>query len=137
VKSEIVVQGDDPADLTRDIFAWVAEEPSLRGRVRIIERDPQACALGPVTSALEVVLEPGGAATALATIAVTWLRCRTGKVSISIRRGNDTPDLDITLQRVKELDAAGVRELIAKVSSALDDNQPQNESSAGDSHVRP
>jgi Effector Associated Constant Component 1 len=48
VKREIAVQGADSGDLTRDLFAWMGEEPSLRGRVHIIERDPETDALGPV-----------------------------------------------------------------------------------------
>ncbi len=134
VKSGIVVRGADSADLTRDLFAWLAEEPSLRGRVHIIECDPLPCTLGPVTMALEAVLEPGAAVTALATIAITWLRCRTGRVSLSIRGRNGTPDLTITAERVTSLDAAGVRELIAQVSNALGD-QPRDELPGGDGHA--
>jgi Effector Associated Constant Component 1 len=109
-------RGAGPADLTRDLLAWLGEEPCLRGRVHVVERDPPPGVLGPVAVAVEAVLEPGGAVTALATVAVTWLRCRTGKVSLSVSGRNGGPDLGITAERAKGLDAAGVRDLIAQVS---------------------
>ena len=129
------MRGVDSADLTRDLFAWLAAEPSLRGRVHIVERDPIAGALGPVTTALEAILEPGGAVTALATVAITWLRCRTGKVSLSIRGENGSPDLNITAERVKSLDTSGVRNLIAQASIVLSGNQSRDELPRGDGHA--
>jgi Effector Associated Constant Component 1 len=135
VKPSIAVRGADSADLTRDLFAWLAGEPSLRGRVRIVEDDPPACALGPVAAALEAVLEPGGAATALATVVITWLRCRAGKVSLSVRGENGSPELTITAERVKSLDAPGIRGLIAQVSDALNGDLRGDELPEGDGHA--
>lgn len=119
------------ADLIRELFAWLGEEPCLRGRVNIVERDPPAGALGPVAAALEAALEPGGAVTALATVAVAWLRCRCGKVSLSIRGRNGRPDLTLTAERARGLDAAGVRDLIAQVSDVLGDDQRRSELPGG------
>jgi hypothetical protein len=105
--------------MTRDLFCWLGEEPCLRGRVRIVEHDPLPGMLGSVAAVVEAVAEPGGVITALATVAVTWLRCRTGKVSLSVRGRDGTPDLTITAERAKNLDAAGIRDLIAQVSDVL------------------
>jgi hypothetical protein len=135
VRLGVAAQGVDSADLTRDLFGWLAGEPSLRGRVHIVEHDAPTCILGPVTAGLEAVLEPGGAVTALATVAITWLRCRTGKVSLSIKGDNGSPDLNITAYRVKSLDAVGVRELIAQVSDVLSGDQPWDALPGGDGHV--
>lgn len=124
---QISVLGVGSADLTRDLFSWLGEEPNTRGRVRIVERDPPPGVLGPVAAAIEAAAEPGGLITALATVAITWLRCRVGKVSLSIRGRNGSPDLIITAERAKSLDAAGIRDLIAQVSDVLSDDQPRDE----------
>jgi hypothetical protein len=118
------VAGAGSADMTRDLFCWLGEEPCLRGRVRIVEHDPLPGMLGSVAAVVEAVAEPGGVITALATVAVTWLRCRTGKVSLSVRGRDGTPDLTITAERAKNLDAAGIRDLIAQVSDVLGNDRP-------------
>jgi hypothetical protein len=134
MKCEIAVRGANSADLTRDLISWLVEEPSLRGRVFIVECDPPAYTLGPVAVALEAALEPGGAVTALATIVITWLRCRTGKVSLSIWGRNSRPDLNVTAERVKNLDAEGIRDLIVQISDVLSGDQPEKNALEGEGH---
>jgi hypothetical protein len=124
VNLAISVAGADSADMTRDLFCWLGEEPCLRGRVRIAERDPMPGTLGPVAAVVEAVAAPGSVVTALATVAITWLRCRTGKVSLSVRGRDGSPDLTITAERAKNLDAAGIRDLIAQVSDVLGNDRP-------------
>ncbi len=116
---EITICADSSADLTRDLVSWMAGEPCLRGRARVIGRDPVPGALGAVTAAAAVVLESGSAATALASVVITWLRCRSGKVLLSISGTAGRPRVDLAAERVKSLDAEGVRALIAQVSAVL------------------
>jgi hypothetical protein len=116
---EIVVCGPDSPDLLRDLFAWLIEERYLAGGVRIVEREPLPFALGPVATALEVALGPGGSATALATVVVTWLRFRAGKVSVSLSVGEKLPRVEIAGANIKDLDAEALQALITQISDTL------------------
>lgn len=121
--AEIVVRGAGAADLTRDLFAWLIEEPDLRGKARIVERAPLPGALGPVAEALQVALGSGGAVTMLATVAVTWLHHRVGKVTVTFTKGKGHPSLEVTAHRVKMLDAEGIQALVAEISDMLKDGR--------------
>jgi hypothetical protein len=136
--AHITVQGPESADLTRDFFAWLVDESDLRGLVRIVEGEPSAYALGVAEVALDVVLGPGGTATVLATVAITWLRCRTGRVTVSFSSGDDKgrDRVSVVADRVRNLDAEGIRDVIAQVSDVLRDGQPGGSSleCSGDEH---
>jgi hypothetical protein len=130
----LVVQATDSADLTRDLMAWLAEEPGLRGRVDVVECPPPPHTLGPVVSALEAVLEPGGAATALASVIITWLRHRTSKVSLSISGRNGHPSLIVTAERVKNLDSESLHSLVTHISEELRVDTPGPNALKGNGH---
>ena len=133
VNIRITVQGHRSSDLTRDLFSWLAHDPSLRGLLSIVDGEPPAFALGCADTALVAVLGPGGAVTALATIAITWLRHHTSKVTISISASEDECHsycIDGVL--VEKLDAQGLHDLIEQLSSALSSEQPSE--SAGQDH---
>src|SRR5580698_8183968 len=52
VNIRITVQGHRSSDLTRDLFSWLAHDPSLRGLLSIVDGEPPAFALGCADTAL-------------------------------------------------------------------------------------
>jgi Effector Associated Constant Component 1 len=113
----MTVAAEDVADALRDLRSWLVEEPDLRGRVQIRERDAAAGRLGPVPEALQVVLQAGGAA-AVASVVVAWLGSRRGEVSVKLTRG-DGESLEVAAKGVKGLDLAKTRTLTAQVAELL------------------
>jgi len=117
--TRIVVHGPQSYDLTRDLFGWLTDEPGLHGRVHIIEEVAPRYALGTGEIVLEVVLGPGGAVTALVTVAITWLRSR--KVSISISASDGERHRTVAITATSQLGATDIRELAAQLSEMLAD----------------
>ncbi|CCH29247.1 hypothetical protein ABZ816_35360 [Actinosynnema sp. NPDC047251] len=108
----------DAADDLRDLHRALTGEAELRGRVRLRSRPPEPGALGPVVEAVEVALAPGGALTVVAGAVLVWLRHRRGTVKVKVTRGKST--VEVTAQRVRELDPAAVRDLTTEIVAALD-----------------
>jgi hypothetical protein len=119
--ARVAVGGTDSADLTRDLFSWLIAEPGLRGRVRIVEGEAPAYALGTADIVLEAALGPGGAVMGLVTIVVTWLRVRTGKVTVSFSSADGKRQQSLTVTAARGLDATDIRALAAQVSQMLAD----------------
>lgn len=123
ITARIAIRGAGSADLTRNLAAWLVEEPELRGRTRIVECGPPTRALGTTAVALEAALGPGGAVTVLASVAITWLRCRTGKVTITFSASNGRT-VAMRHERVRNLDSKGIQDLTTQILNVLGDGQP-------------
>jgi hypothetical protein len=117
VPARIAVYGPDSADLTRDLFGWLIDEPDLRGRVRIAEGEAVPYSLGTGEIFLEVVLGPGGAVTAVVTVAVTWLRSR--KVSISFSTSDGKRQQTVAVTATSQLGTKDIQELATRLSEML------------------
>jgi hypothetical protein len=115
----ITVSEGDGADGARRLRSWLRREPALRGRVTEREAPPPPGTLGPVLDAVLVALGPGGVAAALVTGLVSWLRHERGDLSVRVERA-DGSSFEITAQRVKGLDAAGLRTEVAALTRALE-----------------
>jgi hypothetical protein len=113
----MAVHGPDSADLTRDLFGWLIDEPDLRGRVRIVEGEAAHYSLGAGEVVLEAVLGPGGAVTAVVTVAVTWLRSR--KVSISFSASDGKHQQTLAVTATSQLGTKDIQELAARLSGML------------------
>jgi hypothetical protein len=131
VPARIAVHGPDCADLTRDLFGWLIDEPDLRGRVRVVEDEAAQYkySLGTGEIVLEAVLAPGGAVTAVVTVAVTWLRSR--KVSISFSTSDGKRQQTLAVTATSQLGAKDIQELAARLSGMLageihDENMPES-----------
>jgi hypothetical protein len=129
VPARIAVHGPDSADLTRDLFGWLIDEPDLRGRVRIVEGGAAQYSLGTGEIVLEAVLAPGGAVTAVVTVAVTWLRSR--KVSISFSTSDGKRQQTLAVTATSQLGTKDIQELAARLSGMLageihDENMPES-----------
>jgi Effector Associated Constant Component 1 len=115
---ELSVGGDNPTDDLRSLYAWLSEEPELRGRIRIVEPPPEEGALGTAPGLLELLLGAGGALATTATVLVAWLGTRRGEVSIKVGKGDNT--VELTAKGVKGLDAAQARALTEDLAKMLD-----------------
>jgi hypothetical protein len=113
----IAVYGPYRPDLTRDLFGWFIDEPDLRGRVRIVEGGPVPYSLGTGEIVLEAVLGPGGAVTAVVTVAVTWLRSR--KASITFSTSDGKRQQSVTVTAASQLGARDIQELAVRLSEML------------------
>ncbi len=114
----VAVVGDSGADGLRSLYEWLAGDDELRGRVRPVQAPPASGTLGPVLSSLVIALGPGGVATATASVLISWIRHRTGNQAVRITRADGT-SLELSVTRVRGLDAAGVRGLVAEISQSL------------------
>ncbi|WP_306208083.1 effector-associated constant component EACC1 [Actinoplanes sp. RD1] len=115
----ITVAGDAGAEALRQLRSRLRAEPALRGRVTERELPPAPGTLGPVLDAVLVALGPGGVAAALVTGLVSWLRHERADLTVRVERA-DGSSFEITAQRVKGLDAAGLRAEITALTRALE-----------------
>lgn len=113
------VEGESPADTVRDLYAWLSQEPELRGQIRLVEGDPELGALGPVVEGLQLALGTGGAFASTATVLVAWLRSRRGEVSVKLSRGDGQASMEVTAKGVKDLDVAAAKALTEHLTQVL------------------
>ncbi|WP_310887650.1 effector-associated constant component EACC1 [Streptomyces shenzhenensis] len=86
VDVRVEVTGERSADELRSLREWLVAEESLRGRVRLVARPPSEGTLGTGLDALVIALGNVGAFTGFATVAVTWLKRRAGRMEVKITR---------------------------------------------------
>ncbi|WP_440103594.1 effector-associated constant component EACC1 [Streptosporangium sp. H16] len=120
---DIVVTTDAGADRLRELYAWLAEEVEIRGRMRVIERPPPPGGLGPMAEGLQLALGSGGAVAALSGVVIAWLRSRPGEISVKITKGKN--QLEVTSKGVKALTAEGVSELTRQLAESLEGEPPR------------
>jgi hypothetical protein len=112
---------------TADLAAWLEADDELRGHVR---REPAAVpdgALGTTIAQLALSLGSGSAVTAMASVVIAWLRRRTGSVAVRLTRP-DGSTVELQAERVRALDAAGLRaqveQVVAVVWPAVEEEEP-------------
>ncbi len=115
---QVVVQSESP-DQLRDLYAWLTEEPELRGRVQVAEEAPQPGTMGAPIAALEIVLASGKLLATMSTALVSWLRTRSGEVSIKLTRGEQA--IEVTAKGVRNLDPDQVSALTRQVAANLEE----------------
>lgn len=119
------------AEQTRSLFAWLAGEDELRGRVRLVEADPVPGTMGALPTELLVALAPGGAGTILASAVIAWIRHRTGEVTCTVTRP-DGVSVSVTGKRVRDADTAGLGRLVGQVTATLNGIEDRGASEGGD-----
>ncbi|GGU98177.1 hypothetical protein GCM10010260_37940 [Streptomyces filipinensis] len=124
----VEVVGDRSADELRSLRDWLVAEEELRGRVRLELPEPEPGALGSLVAALTVALGPGGVATAAASVLISWLRRRTGDVTVKVLRPDGT-SVEFSTTNVSGLDATEVQRIAAELSRSLD---PAGDRTSGD-----
>lgn len=103
---------------TRALADWLDADDELRGNVRREPAPVPEGALGAEIAQLVVSLGSSGAVTAMASVIIAWLRRRTGSVSVHLTRP-DGSAVELTAERVRALDAAGVRDQVQQLVAAV------------------
>ncbi|NUS44046.1 MAG: hypothetical protein HOQ24_10210 [Mycobacteriaceae bacterium] len=110
------VEARRTVDETHSLLDWLQADGALRGRVRQVRSEPPPGVLGPGVDSLVVALGPGGVATALATVLVTWIRRRTSDVTLKVT-GPDGETYELNVTNVGNVDAAAVQNLARRLAA--------------------
>lgn len=119
--SRMLILGNDPEEL-RDLEEYLSDTDELRGYVRQLSRPPGPEEMGPTLEALQIVLAPGGATVATASVIIAWLRSRRANVRITVK-GEDGKTVDLDARGVNALDSDGLQELTTSLLHTLDPEQ--------------
>lgn len=117
----IEVDEPDAAESLRSLTVWLKDEDGLRGQVRTVPRPMRPGTLGGVLDAIVVTVGQGGAGALAVSAVVTWLRQRTTEVTIRITRANGESAVELSAKRVRSMDAAELRGVVAELSTTLTD----------------
>ncbi|MFF2073274.1 hypothetical protein ACFVXG_00785 [Kitasatospora sp. NPDC058162] len=141
--ARIRIDGTGSTDELRSLRQWLIEEDRLRGRVQLAEAPPEPGTLGSVLDTLTVALGPGGVATAVASVLISWIRRQRGNVSVKVTRPDGTV-AELSATHVSALEAPEVRQLAAELARSLDQGTVQgngngngNGNGQGDGHGSP
>ncbi len=116
----ITFSGSVDADEQRSLQELMRGEPELRAGMRTHSAPIDGGRLGSVIETLAVVLGPGGAATALVSVLVAWLRRRKSDVAIKVTRPDSGVVVEISASNVRDLDLADISGLVRDVSGTLE-----------------
>jgi hypothetical protein len=105
-----VVDGD-----AGELAAWLADEGELRGCVRRVPAPAPIGVLGTDLAQLVVSLTSGGAATALASAVIAWLKRRAGPVTVRVSR--DGSMIELSVSRVREMNAEDLQKQVDQLAS--------------------
>jgi hypothetical protein len=111
----VLVDGASPDDL-RQLYSWLLAEDDLRGRVKLVERGPEAGVLGPVLDAIRILADPSGAV--LASGLVAWVKHRRSSVKVTVT-GPAGESLSVEANRVHLMNAAEVGEFTQQVAAVV------------------
>ncbi|MFJ9692214.1 hypothetical protein [Kitasatospora sp. NPDC101183] len=107
MESWLVVEAGGP-EAVLDLRDWLADEPVLRGRVRVLATTPGQGELGSWSDTLVVALGAGGALTTLATSLKVYLsQPRTSTVRLKTV-GPDGSRTDVTAENVAPSDVEAI-----------------------------
>jgi hypothetical protein len=121
---DLRIEADEPdaAEALRALTVWLKDEEGLRGQVRTVPRPaPPGTLSGSVLDAIVVTVGQGGAGALAVGAVVTWLRQRTTDVTIRITRANGESAVELSAKRVRSMDAAELRGVVAELSATLTD----------------
>ena len=98
---------------------WLIEgDAGFRGRIRLQSSPPAPGMLGPVLEALGIVLGPGGSATALVALAVSWVRHRTADVDVVVTLA-DGRSVRLAAKRLRGMDPVALAALVESYGRSL------------------
>ncbi len=107
-----VVDGD-----AVELAAWLADEGELRGCLRRVAAPVPMGVLGADLAQLAVSLTSGGAATALASAVIAWLKRRAGPVTVRVSR--DGSMIELSVSRVREMSAEDLQNQVDQLASMV------------------
>jgi hypothetical protein len=114
----LTVAGDDDDAVMRSLEVWLASHDELRGQVEPVVTAPQPGRMGSVADVLMVTVGPGGVATAVASVLISWIRRQRGTVSVSARRP-DGAEITLTADHVRGLTTEEIRALVTQLETTL------------------
>lgn len=116
-EARLSVIGEDAHAAARSLHGWLAGREELRGRVRAVAAAPPPGAMGQVP---DLVLTLGsGVASATASVLISWIRRRVGKVSVTARRSAGA-EITLTARHVRGLTQQEIGLLVDRLAEALD-----------------
>jgi hypothetical protein len=115
----ITVEAEHAAEEIRSLDQELVDLDELRGAVRRVAGSLQPGELGVLDSGLVIALAQGGAATAMATVLVAWLRRRVGNVSVKLTRPGGAV-VEVSAGNVRAMDADQVKLLVTELSATLE-----------------
>ena len=124
-----VTEGSRSEEL-RSLLRWLTDADGCRGRVAPIERPPRPGTLGPLLESITVALGSGGAATAVTTTVIAWVRSRRSDVTVKLTRP-DGLTFELSGSRVKLLTDLELRALADSAAKMLEDRREETSPDAG------
>ena len=110
----ISLADDDPVGGIEALWAWLRDEPELRGVVRLIADSPGAGEMGSASSVLVAALGTGGAVSVLAASLRAFLtQPRRSDVRITVQ-GPDGRRVEVDAKRVDDAEGL-VRQVLGQV----------------------
>ncbi|GAA2903030.1 hypothetical protein GCM10010472_71560 [Pseudonocardia halophobica] len=119
------------SDDLRSLRAWLVEEEDLRGRVREVQRAPDADSLGPTLEALQIIADP--AAGVLTAALVTWLKNRTGTLKLVVRSESGA-SVELESSHARTVRAEEVGDLAERLSAMIEE-EPEHADPDGPGRV--
>jgi hypothetical protein len=105
-------------DAARELAEWLVSDDALYGNVRLTAPVVPDGAMGAVLSEIAVLLGPGGVAMAFASVLITWLRRRSGSVSVRITR-SDGSEVRLAAENVRALTPDEVRAQVTLLAAEI------------------
>jgi hypothetical protein len=118
----VSVAGTQAPDELRSLYSWLMDEPELRGRVRLVERPPEPGVLGSVPELLQIAAGPGAAA-ALASAVIAWIRHRTTDVVYRFTRPDGTV-IELSAARLRRADLPAQQQLLRDLAASPQTDPP-------------
>lgn len=122
----VQVFGEASADDLAGLRAWLLDEPSLRGRVRLRQVPAPAGAMpGPVVDALLLAVAGGGAAAAAVrvrtagSVLIAWLKARRGDIQVTVTGPQDR-SVSLNATNVKGLSSTEISALLDRLVEVVD-----------------
>jgi len=114
----VITSENGSADLLRELYTWLLDEPELRGRVRLHEKAAAPGRLGGMSdTVVQLMLGSGGGAATAASVIIAWLRTRRGEITVKLTRGDQT--LEVSAKGVKDMSEEALRELSTHIAGQL------------------
>lgn len=103
-----VLKLDGSDDQLRSLARWLREEDLLCGRIKLVDKVAQPGQMGGELAALAVAIGSGGMASVVIKSVFDWMKHKrdSAKISLTIRRADDEPGLEITCGSPDDLRAA-------------------------------
>jgi hypothetical protein len=112
------IDSEVDGDAIRELAEWLISDDALYGNVRLTAPAAPDGAMGAALSEIAVVLGPGGVAAAFASVIITWLRRRTGSLSVRITRSDGT-EIQLTAENAHALTSDEVRAQVALLAAEI------------------